>query len=93
MDKQHRVLIPQGLRELVNLDLSKSYALCMEDDFIFYLLDIDDYQDQLAVDKVTLDAKGRFFLSPNVIEHFKIPPTANEWLFVEKQRVYISFVK
>lgn len=93
MDKQHRILIPQGLRELANLELSKSYALCIEDDLIFYLVDIDKYQDQLAVDKVTLDVKGRFILSPNIIEHFKIPPTATEWFFVEKQKVYISFVK
>lgn len=93
MDKQHRVLIPQELRDLVNFDLSKSYALCVEDDRIFYLVDIDKYQGQLAVAKVKFDAKGRFFLPAKIIEHYKILPATTEWFFAEDQNIYISFVE
>ena len=91
MDKQHRILVPQSLRDLVDFDISKSYALCLEDDKIYYLLEPSMVQGQVILDVVKLDEKGRFVLPPKLFRHYKIPNDAVEFIFVQDKRVYISF--
>ena len=92
MDKQQRILLPQKLRDLVDFDISKPHALCVEDDKIFFLVEKNQYENQLAVDCITPDKKGRVFISSTVLEHYGIPEDAEEFIFVQNKRIYISFV-
>lgn len=92
MDKQHRVLIPLQLRELTNFDLSKPHVLCVEDDKLFYLVETSEYTNQLAIDVVNFDEKGRFFITSRVRKYYKISSDAKEWVFSMNKRIYISFI-
>lgn len=91
MDSNRRIVIPQKLRNLVGLDFTKSYALCLEDDKIYYLLDTSEIASKIVLDVVSIDDKGRFVLDNRIIKHYKIPDNAEEFIFVQNNKIYISF--
>jgi len=91
MDSNRRIVIPQKLRNLVGLDFTKSYALCLEDDKIYYLLEPSQLEGQVVLDVVSLDEKGRLILDSRIIRHYNIAEDAEEFIFVQNNKIYISF--
>lgn len=92
MDAQNRVQLPVGLREIMKFQPSQRLALCLEDEPIFYLVDLSEVnEDDMVVDVVTLDGKGRFWMRNFLIDFYKIDTAAKEFCFCRKRRLYVSF--
>jgi len=92
MDSQRRVQLLKSLRDLTKTDFNEPVALCLEDDHLFFLINTNQLtDDHLVVDVVKLDEKGRFVFPLRLMKHYKIPETAQEFVFVQGKKIFISF--
>lgn len=93
MDKQRRVLIPQKLRDFLKFQTETEYALCLEEDKIFYIIPSSQVDKDIVIDIITLDMKGRFPFQAKFIEKYQLKEGSEEFVFVQKKRAYISFAE